>query len=119
MALEPSLSYNWSADFVDEFANCGEGSELKFADHAFVFFIRGVQKRCKQPVVYFFTRGAMSSTSIVRNIKFMVKSLQDIGLSVVATVYDQYAVNMAAVRALIEETRPVYIRNAKGEKHWL
>jgi hypothetical protein len=59
-----------------------------------VFMIKGLAKKWKQPLAYCFTENAMNSANVVKNIK-NIRSLQDIGLKVVATMCDQY--NSAAV----------------------
>jgi hypothetical protein len=60
-----------------------------------VFMMKGLAKKWKQPLVYCFTENPMKSANVVKNIKNIIRSLQDIVLKVVATVCDQY--NSAAV----------------------
>lgn len=69
MSIEAELSYNRKLDLIDGFENCGDGRRLKIADHAMVFMARGLRKKWKQPLAYFFADGGMKSADLSRNIR--------------------------------------------------
>ncbi|KAI4465126.1 thap-type zinc finger superfamily [Holotrichia oblita] len=73
----------------------------KFADHAMVFMARGIRKKWKQPVAFYLSENAMSSADLARNLRDSIRALQNIGISVVATVCDQMSINTATINNLI------------------
>ncbi|KAK9710416.1 Transposase protein [Popillia japonica] len=108
MALEASLSYNIKKDYIHGFENCGEIRIKKFADHAMVFMARGLRKKWKQPIAFYFSESGMRSIDLVRNIKNCIQALHQIDLHVVATICDQHTTNTAAINHLKEQTSRVY-----------
>jgi hypothetical protein len=115
ISQHPSLGYNRSEDAIDGLEDDGVERSPKIADHAMVFMIKGLAKRWKQPLAYFFTENAMKSTNVAKNMKQIIRSLQDIGLKVVATLCDQY--NSAAVNMLVENSKEKEAR--EGRRHHL
>lgn len=103
MAIEPSLTYSKKDDEVIGFVSTGDGKKLIFADHVMVFMLRGITRKWKQPIAYFFTSGAMNSNDLKRNIEEIIKEVHAIGLRIVATVCDQHPVNVTAVNKLYED----------------
>lgn len=55
MYLEASLTYNQKEDYIIGFEGTGCERRRKFADHVMVFMARGIRKKWKQPVCYYFT----------------------------------------------------------------
>lgn len=108
MSLEPSLGYNKKTDSINGFEDCGDGKKQKFADHAMIFMARGLRKKWKQPIAYFFSEHGMSSPHIVRNLKEIISSLHNIGLKVVATICDQHSTNCRAINMLKDETERTF-----------
>lgn len=45
---------------------------MELADHAMVFMLNGISQKCKQPIAFFFTQGAMKATDIQRNLKEII-----------------------------------------------
>lgn len=54
MSLEPSVVYNEKEDLIEGFHDTSDERRKAFADHAMVFMARGIRKKWKQPVVYYF-----------------------------------------------------------------
>ncbi|KAJ3655946.1 hypothetical protein Zmor_015053 [Zophobas morio] len=76
----------------------------KNADHALVFMARGVRKRWKQPIAYFFTCKTIKTPHLKQIVVRCVQELRSIGLNVVTTVCDQGATNRGAMSQLCRET---------------
>lgn len=108
--LDAGLTYNIKNDQVDGFHDTGLERKLQFADHAFVMMLRGVRKCWKQPICYYFVANGLSAAMIQRELKTTIRKLQEIGLTVMATVCDQACSNIAGINMLIKETRQTYLR---------
>ena len=104
MMLDCKLNYNIKKDKIFGFKNCGERVEQDLADHAMVFMVRGLKKKWKQPIAYYFSEAGMNTADIARNIKLIIRSLHSIGLQVLATVCDQLSTNTAAINLLKSQT---------------
>lgn len=69
MALNVGLKYNLKKDYIFGFQDFGSHNRIPdFADHVLVFMIRGLRKKCKQPVSYYFckcTRKTQTLTSLI------------------------------------------------------
>lgn len=69
MALNVGLKYNLKKDYIFGFQDFGSDNRSPdFADHVLVFMIRGLRKKCKQPVSYYFckcTRKIQTLTSLI------------------------------------------------------
>lgn len=89
-----------------------------FADHAMVFMVSGIRKKWKQPICYFFTTGAMSSSTLAAHIKHIISELHTIGLHVVATVSDQMSANVSAIKQLKEETNTICVKKGVENKYF-
>ncbi|KAI4471957.1 thap domain-containing protein 9 [Holotrichia oblita] len=112
MSLDVGLSYNRKCDSIDGFQDFGNGNRTqRFADHALVFMARGVHKKWKQPISYYFTQGGMNAVNLKVFVVETIKMLRSIGLLVVATVCDQLATNTAVYSALRNETNEYCLTN--------
>lgn len=111
ISLKAGLALDKKTDSISGFENLGRYSSCAFADHALVFMARGIASKWKQPIAYFYSKHGVKSSALVHNIKDIIKSLNDIGLKVVATVCDQHATNQAAYKQLIDETNSYYLTN--------
>lgn len=67
------LNYDASVDRIDGFMNSGLYKSLELADHALVFMIRGIKKKYKQPVSFFFCQGATNQHALARQIENVFK----------------------------------------------
>lgn len=75
MTIEPTLNYDAKKDEVIGFDYCGEIKKLKIADHATVFMARGIRKKWKQPLAFYFSESGMTVPDIVRNLKYKYMTL--------------------------------------------
>ncbi|KAI4455565.1 thap domain-containing protein 9 [Holotrichia oblita] len=113
MALTPSLTYKAREDVIEGFDTAGLQTRNKFASHVMVFMARGIRRKWKQPVAYYFTDTTMAAADIMRNVKAIVTELHNIKLKVVATICDQSTVNSQAIKLLVDETKRNYIQAEK------
>lgn len=77
-----------------------------------VFMVQGKAQKWKQLIAFFFRDGAMKSVDVARNLKLIIRELQNIVLIVIATISNQMNANKSAVNRLIEETRNCYIQKS-------
>lgn len=99
MSLDVSLYYNKQHDHVEGLEEI-EGRTKKFANHVMVFMLRGIAKKWKQPIGYFFVNNSMNKVELGKTIRQCIADMQQVGLRVVGTVCDQYSA--PAVNYLIE-----------------
>jgi len=59
--------------------------------------VRGISKKCKQPVAFMFTNSSMQTPNLVNAIKEVVEAVQLTGLKVIAFICDQASTNVAAI----------------------
>lgn len=91
----------------------------KFANKALVFMIRGLRKKYKQPVVFYFTNSEMSSIKLSIIIKDIIKAVQSTGLVVMSTVCNQAPSNVASINSLIRKTIMKYLKIEKVNVVWV
>ncbi|CAK1593758.1 unnamed protein product, partial [Parnassius mnemosyne] len=113
MAIGTGLTYDKKKDKILGFVDNGEKIECEFCDHVLVFMIRGIVKKYKQPIAYYYCSGSTKAVELKVHINNIVKKVQKTGLKVVATICDQGTSNVAAITMLIKETQEVYVRNGK------
>lgn len=117
ISLEPMLIYNRTNDVIDGFQDNGpEHRHVSFADKAMVFMARGIYKKWKQPIAYYFNSGGMKSNNIVVCLKDVIRSVRETGLKVVITVCDQGSANVKAIRDLYSETE--YIMRGHNNRYF-
>lgn len=86
MTIEAALQYNVKEDYIIGFEDNGRDRQNKFADHALVIMAKGIARKWKQPVAYYFFEGGVKAADLQYIIKEVIQHLQNIGLKVVATV---------------------------------
>ncbi|KAJ8979789.1 hypothetical protein NQ317_007699 [Molorchus minor] len=70
MSIDPSLLYNQAKDVIEGFQdNGGDERRLLFADKVMVFMARGIHKKWKQPMAYYFNEGGMKKRCPPKNTK--------------------------------------------------
>ncbi|CAK1588706.1 unnamed protein product [Parnassius mnemosyne] len=114
ISLKANITYQERKDKISGLVDNGQERKAEFADHAQVFMVRGLMYNYKQAVSYTFSSSATKGPELAKQIKEVVKGLQEAGLIVVASVCDQGTNNRQALKLLINETRGVYLR--KGEE---
>lgn len=106
MAIEPDLFYCKKEDMVYGFENFGENEKyLKICDHVLVFLIRGINKKWKQPVAYYFCQSTTKTPQLVKCITEVIEEIQKTGLKVMSTVCDQGTSNVKAIKLLKQSTK--------------
>uniref|UniRef100_A0A1Y1NHP2 THAP-type domain-containing protein n=1 Tax=Photinus pyralis TaxID=7054 RepID=A0A1Y1NHP2_PHOPY len=110
IALEPSIQYNTGADSFDGFQDNGtESTKVPIiADKGMVFMARGIFKKWKQPLSFYFNKGGMKSDMIAHTLKTNIIAAQSAGLEVIGTVCDQGAPNRSAINLLYSETNRIF-----------
>lgn len=117
ISLSAGLQYIPSYDKVVGFEDLGDGkSKPIFADKALTFLVRGVRRKFKQPVAYFFTNSTMKTTNLVVAIKEVVHAVQSTGLNIVSIICDQASTNVAAINILKAETKSKYLKMKMEKK---
>lgn len=111
MAISPHFDYNKKRDTITGFVCDGNTTKRTIADHVMVFMIRGVIRNYKQPVYYSFCSGSTGKNDLANMIKLIIQNLTKIGLNIVATVCDQGACNVSAIKILMKETHAKKIKN--------
>lgn len=105
MSLEAGLQYDKHKDYVFGLEDFGvERNPSSFADHVLTFMIRGIRKKYKQPICFYFIKGTTKTHQLVECIKEVVQNILSTGLNIVATVSDQGSTNVAAINVLMEKT---------------
>ncbi|XP_030758398.1 uncharacterized protein LOC115884077 [Sitophilus oryzae] len=113
VALEPALVYLKKKDYFIGFQDNGANERLPlFADKAMVFMARGIHKKWKQPLCYFFNAGGMKSDVLANCIKLVITECKSIGLKVIGTVCDQGSANIKAINLLYEETKNIDVERS-------
>ncbi|XP_045784266.1 uncharacterized protein LOC123880269 [Maniola jurtina] len=118
MALCPHFDYNKKKDLIRGFVDSGKKAENKIADHVLVFMLRGVVKNYKQPLAYTFCKGSTSKAELKNQLKAVISEVQSAGFTVIATICDQGASNVSAIKELVHETKITDLKDNKEEsKH--
>ncbi|RZC38170.1 hypothetical protein BDFB_009522, partial [Asbolus verrucosus] len=100
-------------DRMDGLEDDGAYRTTRIADHAMVLMLKGVSKKWKQPIAYFFMDCGMKSPNMAKYIKAAIHEVQAIGLKVVVTMCDRF--NKPTINLLVEESKSELAR--KGEQH--
>jgi len=104
MALEAGLQYDKHKDFVFGLEDFGmDRNPSSFTDHVLTFMIRGIRKKYKQPICFYFVKGTTKTHQLVKCIE-VVQNILSTGLNIVATVSDQGSTNVAAINVLMEDS---------------
>lgn len=106
MSLTPQIHFDAAKDELKGLTSHGK---LGFANHVLVFMVKGIKANFKQPVAYYFTSN-LNTVDLKGIIKDVIKNVQATGLKVICTVCDQGTSNVAAISALITETKRKILR---------
>lgn len=117
ITVDPSLTYNMKCDLIMGFQDNGTGQNVPvFADKAMVFMARGIHKKLKQPLAYYFSAGGIKAPEITRALREVVRATSGTGLHVIATICDQGAPNVASIEQLYEETNESFLRSGQENR---
>lgn len=100
MSLQPHLSYDTKKKHILGFEDFGKTRCAKFADHALVFMVRGIQNGWKFPLAYYFCDGAAKPDQLVEWIRTIAKIIIDCGLHLVAFMCNDGNRNVRVVNKL-------------------
>lgn len=112
VALTPHLTYVESKDNIEGFKDLGGGErEMRLADHALVFMIRGVVTKWRQPIAYYFCEGTTSAATLKTILNEIIEKIAKAGLIPIALVCDQGSTFRTALKMFKEETKGKRILN--------
>lgn len=103
MQIRKHLQYDSRLDRILGFEDLGGGavqSSDVVANQALVFMAKGLRRKWKQPVGYFFNSGGANGQVLSILLKEVLRACRDAGLRVIATVCDMGSKNIAALKAL-------------------
>ena len=103
MQIRKHLQYDSRLDRILGFEDLGGGavqSRAVVANQALVFMAKGLRRKWKQPVGYFFNSGGANGQVLSILLKEVLRACRDAGLRVIATVCDMGSKNIAALKAL-------------------
>ncbi|PZC87062.1 hypothetical protein B5X24_HaOG201298 [Helicoverpa armigera] len=112
MSISPQIHYNAAKDQIRGFTF----DDKKIADHVLVFMVKGLRKKYKQPVAYYFTN-SIKKAELKKILQDVIKYVHSTGLKQICTVCDQSTVNVSVINELVEETRIKYLKEKKDWKH--
>lgn len=72
--------------------------------------VRGVKRKFKQPIAYYFTASGIKTPDLVVALKEVISAVQSTGLRIIGTVCDQATTNVAAINILMQETIQDYCK---------
>ncbi|XP_046395228.1 uncharacterized protein LOC124162670 [Ischnura elegans] len=101
MSLKKELVWDRVHDHIAGYEDHGSGRRREvIAEKALVFMVRGLWSKWKCPVAYYFSNGAVTSTSLQHLIQEVLHHLMRTGLKIVATVCDMATTNVRALQLL-------------------
>ncbi|XP_064214107.1 uncharacterized protein LOC135266776 [Tribolium castaneum] len=107
MSVCQGFHYERAKQYISGYEDMGSlGRTNKAANHAVVFMIRGLRLQWKQVYAYYFTANTVSANNLKFLIEEIISQLQNIGLTVVATVCDQGTTNVSALNQLCAKQHP-------------
>lgn len=88
MSVQPALPYSKKQSLG--LAHVGHSYRRhNFADHIHVFMARGIRRKWKQPICFYFNQGGLTSAEMKSKLQLSIRTLTDIVLIVIVTVCDQ------------------------------
>ena len=100
LSIRENVRFNQKVDCIEGFEDCGTERTRSIANHALLFMVRGLHRKWKQPVAYYFIRGSTKANLLVRFLNEVLGTCQNAGIQVVATVCDMAANSVKALKLL-------------------
>jgi len=97
MSIRENVRFNQKLEGYEDY---GTERTCNVANHALLFMVRGLHRKWKQPVAYYFIRGSTKAGLLMKFLKEVLGACQNAGLHVVATVCDMGANNVSALQML-------------------
>lgn len=113
MLLQPHVDYDAKKKHILGFEDFGAKRRARFADHALIFMIRGIQSGWKFPLAYYFCDGATKTNQLVEWIKDIAKIIIDSGLYLVAFVCNDGKRNLTAIEKLKLESARLKLKRGQ------
>lgn len=113
--LRPHLDYDATKKHIVGFEDFGDRRNGRFADHALVFIVRGVQNGWKFPLAYYFCDGATRIDQLVEWIKTIATIIINNGLHLVAFICNNGKRNVGAINKLKLESARFKLK--RGERY--
>lgn len=79
---------------------------------------RGIHKKWKQPIAYYFNEGGTKADRLASILKEIIAKCQSIGLIVKATICDQGAPNVKAIKYLLQQTEDQQKRKGEEKRYF-
>ena len=100
MKLKSSLEYDGSRDLIEGLQDLGSSyaKQNLVADHALVFFVRGLVTPWKQPFAYYLTHSTVKKEVLSDLLKEVLDSIMGLGLEPKALVCDQGSNNRSCLQ---------------------
>lgn len=73
MAIGAGISYDRRNDKISGFVDNGDNTEKEYCDHVLVFMIRGIVKKYKQPLAFYYCSGSTKTVELKNQIKTVIK----------------------------------------------
>jgi hypothetical protein len=110
MSIKENVRFNQKLDCIEGFEDYETERTHIIANHALLFMVRGLHRKWKQPVAFYFIRGSTKANLLVRFLKEVLGACQNAGLHVVATVCDMGANNIKALQLLCATRRKPFFK---------
>ncbi len=96
--LQPNLNINLRTKSIDGLVNTGHSCIFDIADHALVFMLRGINQSWKQPVAFYFVKGATKTFDLKNIVESVIRAIHNnTDFCILATVSDKGAPNVTAM----------------------
>ena len=106
MSIRENVWFNQKFDCFEGYEDLGsQGKTCNIANRALLFMVLGLNRKWKQPVAYYPSRGSTKAEMLKQFLEEVLEACQKIGLHVVATVCDMGTNNDKAMKL-------------KGNKEW-
>lgn len=100
MAIMEHIQYDPRSDRIlgyEDLGGCAQPSK-KVANQVLVFMAKGLRRKWKQPVGYYFHRGGMCGSSLAMLLREVLQACREAGLIIVTTVCDMGGNNVRALQ---------------------
>jgi len=99
MSIRKDVRFNQKLDCIEGYEDYGTERTCNIANHALVFMVRGLHRKWKQPVAYYFIGGS-TNAYLLKFLEDVLGTCHNAGLHIVATVCDMNANNFKALQLL-------------------
>jgi len=119
MAIAPATAYNIKDHMVYGFENFGRNDKNRIlCDHVLVFLLRGIHRKWKQPIAYYFCQSVTKTPQLIKCINELITAVQTTALKIITTVCDQGTSNVKAINTLKEKTNRDHLQNDVKNKYF-